>query len=247
MDISTTLTEEQSILYRSVLDDMIPKFDKAQGIQRKGLVLATITRLKQICNHPALYLGEKDNLGGRSAKLNRLEEILEVVLAEGDKALIFTQYAQMGHLLSPHLRQRFDQEVLFLHGGLLKKARDKLVQRFREKDGPQIFVLSLKAGGFGLNLTEANQVVHYDQWWNPAVQEQATDRAYRIGQKKNVQVRTFVTAGTLEERINEMLSRKRDLAESVVGSTRSAITQMSTDELRNLLSFTGQQIDDSSI
>ncbi|MCL4158101.1 UNVERIFIED_CONTAM: hypothetical protein GTU68_009081, partial [Idotea baltica] len=211
MTINTTLTEEQSILYRTVLDDMIPRFDKAQGIQRKGLVLATITRLKQICNHPALYLGEKDSLGGRSAKLNRLEEILDIVLAEGDKALIFTQYAQMGHLLAPHLRQRFDKEVLFLHGGLPKKARDKLVNRFKEKDGPQIFILSLKAGGFGLNLTEANQVIHYDQWWNPAVQEQATDRAYRIGQTSNVQVRTFVTSGTLEERINEMLQRKREL------------------------------------
>ena len=240
MEIKTGLTEEQAVLYRTVVDEMIPQVDAAQGIHRKGLVLATITRLKQICNHPSLFLKDNAPLGGRSGKLSRLEELLEVVLAEGDRVLIFTQYAQMGHLLKAHLQERFDSEVLFLHGALSKQARDKLVTRFRLTQGPPIFILSLKAGGFGLNLTEANQVIHYDQWWNPAVQEQATDRAYRIGQKRTVQVRTFLTTGTLEERISAMLQHKRNLAEQVVGATKSAVTQMSTNELRTLLQYTGQ-------
>lgn len=241
MDVYTKLSEEQVILYRTVLDEMLPQVDTAQGIHRKGLVLATITRLKQICNHPSLYLKDGSELHGRSGKLSRLEELLEVILAEGDRALLFTQYAQMGHLLQPYLQERFGQPILFLHGGLSKSARDKQITSFQSEDGPSVFILSLKAGGYGLNLTRANQVIHYDQWWNPAVQQQATDRAYRIGQKQAVQVRTFITTNTLEERINEMVGRKRELAEQVVGSTRNQITQLSTDELRTLLQFSGKQ------
>ena len=241
MDVYTKLSEEQVALYRNVLDEMLPQVDTAQGIHRKGLVLATITRLKQICNHPTLYLKDGSELSARSGKLARLEEILEVLLSEGDRALIFTQYAQMGHLLQPYLQERFAQPVLFLHGGLNKTARDKQINKFQSKNGPAIFILSLKAGGYGLNLTRANQVIHFDQWWNPAVQQQATDRAYRIGQKETVQVRTFITTDTLEERINAMVLRKRELAEQVVGSTRNQITQLSTDELRSLLQFSGKQ------
>ena len=237
MQIITSLTDEQAALYQSVVDDMIPQLDKATGIHRKGLVLSTITKLKQICNHPALYLKDDSDLENRSGKLTRLEQILEVILAEQDRVLIFTQYAQMGRMLKGYLSKKLDEEVLFLHGGLNKSARDKMVATFQQEEGPRIFILSLKAGGFGLNLTQANQVIHYDQWWNPAVQDQATDRAFRIGQKRNVQVRYFLCKGTLEERIALMLNSKKDLAESIVHSTKNTITEMSPDVLRELLSL----------
>jgi SNF2 family DNA or RNA helicase len=238
MDLITSLTDEQAFLYQQALNELLPQVEDASGIHRKGLVLATITKLKQICDHPVLYLQDQSSLEKRSGKLNRLSELLEVILAENDKVLIFTQFAKMGHLLQSYLTERFNQEVLYLYGSLARGARDKIIKRFSQKDGPNIFVLSLKAGGFGLNLAEANQVIHYDQWWNPAVQEQATDRAYRIGQKRNVQVRTFICKGTLEEKINELQKSKKDLAKSVVGSTKTALTQLSAEELRNILQLT---------
>jgi len=230
-----TLTNEQAGLYQAALDEMMPQVEAARGIHRKGLVLSTITRLKQICNHPALFLKDGEDLAGRSHKITRLEELLEEIIAEGDKALIFTQFAQFGHLLQPFLQNRLHEEVLFLHGALPRAAREKIVNRFQQPSGPKIFILSLRAGGFGLNLTEANQVIHIDQWWNPAVEDQATDRAYRIGQKRNVQVRKLVCKGTLEERIADMLQKKRELADQIVGATKDSITQLSTDELRKLL------------
>jgi len=224
------------------VDEMLPEVSRLDGIHRKGLVLSSLTRLKQICNHPALYLKDNSELDGRSGKLNRLDELMEVILAEEDKTLIFTQYAQMGSLLQEHLAKRFSQEVLFLHGSLSKKKRMELIDKFQKPDGPKIFILSLKAGGFGLNLTEANQVIHFDQWWNPAVEDQATDRAYRIGQKKNVQVRKFICKGTLEEKIAGLLASKKDLADSIVGSARNTITEMSVDDLRDLLQLsTGEK------
>ena len=204
INVPTGLTAEQETLYEEAMSKMLPQVDKASGIHRRGLILATITHLKQICNHPALFLKDKIVGNNRSAKLQRLEELLEVILAEGDKVLIFTQFAQMGHLLKPYLQDKFKKEVFFLHGALAQSAREKMLTSFRKKEGPAVFILSLKAGGFGLNLTEANQVVHYDQWWNPAVEAQATDRAYRIGQKKTVQVRKLICQGTLEEKIQEM-------------------------------------------
>lgn len=237
MEVTTSLTDEQRVLYKKVVDEMMPTLDSSSGIHRKGLVLSTITKLKQICNHPTLYFKDSSPLEDRSGKLNRLEELLEVILAENDKVLIFTQYAQMGHLLQKHLKEKYNQEVLYLHGSLTRKARDEIVTRFQKEDGPQMFILSLKAGGFGLNLTQANQVIHYDQWWNPAVEEQATDRAYRIGQKRNVQVRKFICKGTLEEKISKLLNRKRNLADQIVGSTKNYITQLSTNELKELLSI----------
>ncbi len=235
MEVITALTSEQASLYQGVVDDMLPEVSRLDGMHRKGLVLSSLTRLKQICNHPTLYLKDNSQLADRSGKLNRLEELLEVILAEDDKTLIFTQYAQMGFLLQDHLSKKFSQEVLFLHGSLSKKKRMNLIDSFQKPDGPKIFILSLKAGGFGLNLTEANQVIHYDQWWNPAVEDQATDRAHRIGQKKNVQVRKFICKGTLEEKIASLLARKKDLADSIVGSARNTITEMSVDDLRDLL------------
>ncbi len=239
IEVFTNLSPEQATLYQQSLDAMLDQVDGATGMHRKGLVLSTITKLKQICNHPALFLKDNSELGSRSSKLNRLVELLEVIIAEGDRVLIFTQYAQMGHLLKPFLQDRFNQEVLYLHGSLSRKARERLIDRFQTEKGPQIFILSLKAGGFGLNLTQANQVIHYDQWWNPAVQDQATDRAYRIGQKRNVQVRTFICKGTLEEKIHQMLQHKKELANEIVGSSKNFITQLSTDELRELLSLAG--------
>ena len=164
-------------------------------MQRRGVILAMLSKLKQVCNHPAHFLGDNSDLPGRSGKLQRLEEMVEELLAEGDRALIFTQFTEMGNRLQPYLQERFGQEVLYLHGGVPQRARVKLVERFQSEDGPPLFLLSLKAGGTGLNLTHANHVIHFDRWWNPAVENQATDRAFRIGQTRNVQVRKLVCRG----------------------------------------------------
>ena len=247
MEVFTQLSEEQASLYQKVLDELLPEVEQAEGIHRKGMVLSAITKLKQICNHPALYLKDDSALKGRSGKLDRLEQLLEVILAEGDKVLIFSQYAQMGHLLRKHFSESFNQEVLFFHGGQSKQVRKRIIDSFQQEKGPQILILSLKAGGFGLNLTAANQVIHYDQWWNPAVEEQATDRAYRIGQKRNVQVRKFICKGTLEERIASILKSKKELVDSIVGSARNMITEMSMDELRDLLTLSATSLKEQPV
>ncbi|MFC7649787.1 DEAD/DEAH box helicase [Streptosporangium lutulentum] len=234
MKIWCNLTPEQATLYQAVVEDMLGRIDDSEGIERRGNVLATMTRLKQVCNHPAHLLKDGSRLAGRSGKLARLEELAEEILDEGDKALIFTQYTEFGSLLQPYLAAHLDRPVLWLHGGLPKKRRDALVERFQEDDEPMLFLLSLKAAGTGLNLTAANHVIHVDRWWNPAVENQATDRAFRIGQTKNVQVRKFICVGTLEERIDEMIERKKSLAESVVGTGEDWITNLSTDQLREL-------------
>ncbi|HEU5230677.1 MAG TPA: DEAD/DEAH box helicase, partial [Ktedonobacteraceae bacterium] len=219
MKVFCNLTQEQASLYEAVVREMIEKIEQAEGIERKGLVLATLMRLKQVCNHPAQFMGDSSSLPRRSGKLSRLEEMLEEVLAAGDKALIFTQFAEMGSLLRQYLQETLGCETLFLHGGTSKKQRDAMVQHFQEeRKGVPLFILSLKAGGVGLNLTAANHVFHFDRWWNPAVENQATDRAFRIGQTKNVQVHKFVCVGTLEERIDQMIEQKKELAESIVGS-----------------------------
>jgi SNF2 family DNA or RNA helicase len=198
-------------------------------------VLAMLTRLKQICDHPALFLKDGSRLAGRSGKLARVEELCDEVLTAGEKALLFTQYAEFGGMLQRYLAERFGRPVAFLHGGTSKPARDELVRRFEEADGPPLFVLSLKAGGVGLNLTAANHVLHVDRWWNPAVENQATDRAFRIGQRRNVQVRKLMCAGTLEERIDEVIEGKRGLAERIVGSGEGWLTELSTQQLRELV------------
>jgi SNF2 family DNA or RNA helicase len=177
-------------------------------------------------------------LAGRSGKLERLGELLEEISAEGDRALIFTQFAEMGEMLTNYLPTAFGVATQFLHGGTSTKARDQMVKRFQEDEhAPSIFILSLKAGGTGLNLTRANHVFHFDRWWNPAVEDQATDRAFRIGQKRNVQVHKFVTTGTLEEMIDDMIESKKGLAQAVVGSGENWITEMSTDELRRVVAL----------
>ena len=237
MDLVCNLTAEQAALYQAVVDDMLDRIRTAEGIERRGLVLATMTKLKQVCNHPAQFLRDGSRLTGRSGKLERLDEILDEVLAVGEKALLFTQYAEFGALLRGHLTGRFGHEVLFLHGGVPKPARDAMVARFQDEDAwsPPLFVLSLKAGGTGLTLTAANHVVHVDRWWNPAVEDQATDRAFRIGQRRAVQVRKLICAGTVEEKIAAMIRDKRGLAAKIVGTGEQWLTELSTGQLAELL------------
>lgn len=239
MKVFCTLTKEQASLYAAVTEDAAKALDEAQeGIQRKGLVLATLTKLKQVCNHPAQFLGDNSTIADRSGKLARLTEMLEEALSAGDRALVFTQFTEMGAMMRRHLQANFGEEVLFLHGATTKKARDKMVERFQSNEkGPRLFILSLKAGGTGLNLTAANHVFHFDRWWNPAVENQATDRAFRIGQTKNVQVHKFLCAGTLEEKIDEMIENKKAVAEKVVGSGEGWLTKLSTDELKDIFAL----------
>ncbi|RRO19191.1 DEAD/DEAH box helicase [Saccharopolyspora rhizosphaerae] len=238
------LTAEQATLYQAVVDDMLARIAESEGVERRGLVLATMSKLKQVCNHPAQLLGDGSALPGRSGKLARLEELLESVLAEGDKALVFTQFAEFGGHLVPHLSARFDTEVPFLHGGTPKKARDAMVERFQDPEGPQVLLLSLKAGGTGLTLTAANHVIHLDRWWNPAVEDQATDRAFRIGQRRDVQVRKLTCIGTLEEKIDRMIEDKKALAQLVVGSGENWLTELSTQQLRELVTLDAEAIGD---
>jgi SNF2 family DNA or RNA helicase len=239
MKVFCNLTPEQASLYQSVVSSATHALDAATGIQRKGLILAVLNKLKQVCNHPSHFLGDESPLPGRSGKLSRLTEMVEELLSEGDRALIFTQFTEMGERLRRHLSTTFGQEALFLHGGVPAPKRDEMVERFQNggDEGPRLFVLSLKAGGTGLNLTAANHVFHFDRWWNPAVENQATDRAFRIGQQRNVQVHKFVCVGTLEEKIDEMIERKKAVADSVVGAGESWLTELSTAELKELFAL----------
>ncbi|SEP38128.1 DEAD/DEAH box helicase [Amycolatopsis saalfeldensis] len=238
------LTREQGTLYCAIVDEMMKKIESSHGIKRRGNILAAITKLKQVCNHPAHLLHDGSPIGRRSGKVSRLEEILAEILASGDRVLCFTQYTEFGHLLVPHLSDRLGAEVAFLHGGLAKGARDAIVARFQSGDGPRILLLSLKAGGSGLTLTAASQVLHLDRWWNPAVENQATDRAFRIGQGRNVQVRKFVCPGTIEERIDTLITRKRALAGMVVGEGESPLTELSAEALRGVLTLGEEAVDD---
>ena len=244
MRVDCNLTKEQASLYEAVVEEMLAKAAQAEGIERSGIILAALIKLKQVCNHPAHLLKDRSDLAGRSGKLARLEEILDEALAEGDRVLCFTQFTEFGHMLRTHLQERLGREVMFLHGGTARSARDEMVQRFQSEDGPSIFVLSLKAGGTGLNLTAANHVVHFDRWWNPAVEDQATDRAFRIGQKKNVQVRKLTCVGTLEERIDTLINRKKDLAERIVGTGEAWITELDTSQLRELVTLSAGAVAD---
>ena len=243
MTVYCPLTREQASLYMAVAKAAEESLETLGGIQRKGVVLATLTRLKQICNHPAQYLGDGSAIAGRSGKLERLTEMLEEILEIGDRALIFTQFTEMGEMLQRHIQETFGQEALYLHGGVARDKRDIMVERFQqETGGPPIFLLSLKAGGTGLNITRANHVFHFDRWWNPAVENQATDRAFRIGQTRNVQVHKFVCAGTLEEKIAAMIERKREIAENVVGTGEGWLTELNTDELKSLFALGAEAI-----
>ncbi len=215
---------------------VLDQSEEGNGIERKGLILATLTKLKQICNHPAQFLHDGSAIAMRSGKLNRLTEMLEEVHEVRDRVLIFTQFTEMGRIIRRHLQATFGSEAMFLHGGVPKKQRDRMVERFQhDENGPLFFLLSLKAAGTGLNLTRANHVFHYDRWWNPAVENQATDRAFRIGQTKHVQVYKFVCTGTVEEHINTMIEEKQEVAGQIVSTGEKWITELSTRELKKIL------------
>jgi SNF2 family DNA or RNA helicase len=238
------LTREQATLYRATTRSLLSGIGRAKGQSRRAKVLLLLLRLKQICNHPAQFLGDGSRLSGRSGKLTRLLEMLEETLAEKSPSLLFTQFAEMGHLLVSGLKERFGAEVLFLHGGVPRTARAEMVRRFQEDDDPPpFFVLSLRAGGSGLNLTRASHVFHFDRWWNPAVEDQATDRAFRIGQTHNVQVHKFVCKGTLEERIAQMIEEKKELARAIVGAGESWIAALTDSELAALVALSKDAVD----
>lgn len=239
-----TLTVEQASLYEHTIEETFKRLEQLRGMERRGLILATLTKLKQICNHPALILKETGRTPkrNRSAKLERLGEMVEELRREGDRCLIFTQFVEMGYLIEEFLRKELTEPIQFLHGGTPKIKRDAMIKRFQDqsltgKESYGVFVLSLKAGGTGLNLTAANHVFHFDRWWNPAVENQATDRAYRIGQDRHVLVHKFITLGTLEERIDEMLEYKQGLNELIVGAGEKWITELSTGELRDIVAL----------
>ncbi len=243
MKVYCTLTPEQASLYAAVVAEASDALEGAAGITLKGVVLATLAKLKQVCNHPAHFLGDNSPISDRSGKLARLTEMLDEVLAEGDRALVFSQFTEMGEILRRHLQETFGREALFLHGGVAKKERDRMVERFQSADGaPSLFILSLKAGGTGLNLTRANHVFHFDRWWNPAVETQATDRAFRIGQTRRVLVHKLLCAGTLEEKIDEMIEGKKELAERIVGTGEGWLTRLSTAELKEIFALRGAAV-----
>ncbi|WP_077215017.1 DEAD/DEAH box helicase [Bacillus dakarensis] len=231
------LTAEQASLYEQLVRDTFVQIETLTGLERKGLILQLLSRLKQLCNHPALYLKEEKpkRVLERSVKLEKLAELVDAVLEQKESCLIFTQYIEMGEMMRTMLKQKFKIEVPFLNGSVPKSKRDEMITRFQNHEFP-VFILSLKAGGTGLNLTAANHVIHYDRWWNPAVENQATDRAYRIGQKRFVHVHKFISTGTLEEKIDAMLEKKQSLNDAIIQSD-SWITELSTDELRDLVSL----------
>ena len=261
MTVFCGLSSEQADLYQTVVDETLKTIEGSEGIEKHGLVLALLTKLKQICNHPSLYLKEKiipqkntqfteaelQYFQSRSSKIQRLESLVEELIAEGDRALLFTQFVEWGHLLKAYFEARHHREILFLHGGTRKADREIMIDRFQQDpQAPRLLILSLKAGGVGLNLTRANHVFHVDRWWNPAVENQATDRAFRIGQTRKVQVHKFVCTGTLEERIHDLIESKKALADQVVGTGESWLTQLDGENLRDLLLLNRDAIETDS-
>lgn len=246
--VDSPLTREQATLYRAVVEDMMEQVKESEGSARKGAILSGLTALKQVCNHPAHYLSDGSALlrGGRhrSGKLAALDEVLIEILDAGEKVLLFTQYRAFGDMILPLLERRAASNVPFLHGGVTAAGRAQMVEEFQTPDGPPVMLASLKAGGTGLTLTEANHVIHVDRWWNPAVESQATDRVHRIGQLKVVQVRTLVTPGTVEDRIDELLEAKRDLAELTLGPLAGTLTGLGNEELAALVALTDEGTDE---
>ncbi len=244
--VRASLTAEQAGLYQAVLNRLVQEIKESKGMGRKGLVLASLTRLKQICNHPAHYLGDGSPLlrrgRHRSGKLELLVDVLETVAAEGERALVFTQYADFARMLQPYLSGLLGAEVPVLDGGVPRVQRDAMVARFQSGDGAPALIATVQSGGTGLNLTAANHVVHVDRWWNPAVENQATDRAFRIGQTRAVQVRRFVCAGTLEERIDAVIAAKRELSDMTVQVGEAWLTELNNDELYELVALRDEAV-----
>ena len=229
------LSPSQTAIYQNVVDTTMDTIENTEGIQRKGLVLKLITALKQVCNHPRQFLKKGDADPNASGKTQMLFNLMHEIQQNGEKTLIFTQYQEMGKLLVEMLETEFGLTIPFLHGGVSRKGRDEMVDSFQNNRATRVMILSLKAGGTGLNLTAASNVIHYDLWWNPAVEAQATDRAYRIGQKNNVMVHRFITQGTFEEKINALLQTKKELANLTVSTGEKWIGEYSDGELRDLV------------
>ncbi|MEF8825675.1 MAG: DEAD/DEAH box helicase [Halapricum sp.] len=236
------LTEEQATLYKAATDELLGEVEQANDMQRRGKVLQLINALKAICNHPRQYHEDGSQLAGRSGKLSRLGDLATEILSSDDRALIFTQYTSMAALIRQYLQQELGRRVLYLHGGTPQEQRDTLVAEFQSPDGPPFFLLSLRAGGTGLTLTAASHVVHYDRWWNPAVEDQATDRTYRIGQTDDVQVHKLICEGTVEEAIDQTIEQKRELVDSVLAEGEEWITELSNDELRDLVTLSEETL-----
>jgi non-specific serine/threonine protein kinase len=233
-----SLSKHQAALYQKAVDQLAEELEAADGIQRRGVVLAQLMRLKQICNHPSQWLGDGAWAEEDSGKLARLRDIAEVIAARQEKALVFTQFKETTAPLAAFLGSVFGRPGLVLHGETEVKKRKDLVRQFQEDDNVPFFVLSVKAGGAGLNLTAASHVIHFDRWWNPAVENQATDRAFRIGQTKNVLVHKFICRGTVEDRIDQMIESKQQLAgDFLSGGADMVLTEMKDEELLRLVSL----------
>ena len=230
------LTNKQASLYQKEVVRLKESLGESDGIQRKGLVLSSLMKFKQICNHPSQYLSNDSYLPAHSGKFSKLKDLVETIAARQEKVIVFTQFRELTDILAHYLGECFSREGLILHGGTAIKKRQKLVEEFQDPSGPPFFVLSLKAGGTGLNLTEAGHVIHFDRWWNPAVENQATDRAFRIGQKNNVIVHKFVCKGTIEEKIDAMILGKKALSDVIVeGHKEVNFTSLSDEELLGLV------------
>ena len=236
-DIYCSLTKKQILLYNAIMEGIFEDLEGKTGIERRGIILNIITGLKQACNHPAQYLRSDNPKISESGKMELLITILENILDMDEKVIIFTQYAQMGEIIQKLVSKKLKTDVLFLHGSLTQQKRAEVIERFQEDSSCKILVATLKTGGVGLNLTAAQNVIHYDLWWNPAIENQATDRVHRIGQKSDVMVYRFITKGTLEEVIDEMSKNKLNLAEKAISSDETFITEMSDEELKEKLSL----------
>lgn len=236
-DIYCTLTNKQIKLYNAIMDGIFEDLEGKTGIERRGIILNIITGLKQACNHPAQFLRSDNPKIKESGKMELLITILENILDMDEKVIIFTQYAQMGDIIQKLVSKKLKTDVLFLHGSLTQTKRTEVISTFQENEDCKILVATLKTGGVGLNLTAAQNVIHYDLWWNPAIENQATDRVHRIGQKSDVMVYRFITKGTLEEVIDEMSKNKLNLAEKAISSDETFITEMSNEELKEKLSL----------
>jgi SNF2 family DNA or RNA helicase len=231
------LTKEQTALYQQVVDMVMKDIAGSEGIERRGLIFKLITSLKQICNHPVHYSKKGRPLKWLSGKAEKTIELIEKIISMKEKSLIFTQYKEMGELLVEMIKDELKIDALFFHGGLQRAKRDEMVEDFQTDDSVRVMIVSLKAGGTGLNLTAATNVIHYDLWWNPAVEAQATDRTYRIGQTRNVIVRRLITIGTFEEKIDEMIKSKKELADLTVATGEQWITELSDGELKEIFSL----------
>ena len=231
------LKKSQAVLYEKILNEMMTQISSQTGINRRGLIFKLITALKQICNHPYQYLKAGDSSKDVSGKTEKLLDLTTSIVDNNEKVIIFTQYKEMGHILEKIMFDEYGKTPLFFHGSLSRTQREEMLEKFEKDLNEKIMILSLKAGGTGLNLIQAANVIHYDLWWNPAVEDQATDRTYRIGQNKNVMVHRLINIGTFEEKINEMIKSKKELANIAVYEGEKIITELSDDEIYEIFSL----------